>query len=243
MGNRWFRKCCDVHRAPRYFFVTGGIPLCYNIGGWVGGTRPPQSYPSPDLRPWMEFAGGSGCGGTCRLCKLHRVCVPLAGNGAAALGCTRRSTPPSVRGPADCADGDFIARTHMFQKTVTNLGPLPLHRHALPPPHTPAHPSFAAVPTPPRVKATQKSQINTVPTPAVAWTRAWLIQVGGGGGYIHKRDRAGARHGPISLVNCWGLNVLFWCGLLMNWHGKIILRSAIRRASVGGRDMACRRSV
>ena len=25
-----------------------------------------------------------------------------------------------------------------------------------------------------------KNQINTVPTPAVAWTRAWLIQGGGG---------------------------------------------------------------
>ena len=33
---------------------------------------------------------------------------------------------------------------------------------------------------PPLVIATQKSQINMVPMPTVAWTRAWLLQRGGG---------------------------------------------------------------
>ena len=35
VGNRWFRKYCDVQRASRYFFGTDIVTLCHNM--WGGG--------------------------------------------------------------------------------------------------------------------------------------------------------------------------------------------------------------
>ena len=48
-GNRWFRKYCDIQRAPRCFFTTDILTLCHNNGGGVGGVK---GDPPPPVTVW-----------------------------------------------------------------------------------------------------------------------------------------------------------------------------------------------
>ena len=62
VGNRWFRKICEVHRGPRYFFVTDIVMLCHNIGGGWGNPHIPKPYPSLIQNPARRMGLGFGAG-------------------------------------------------------------------------------------------------------------------------------------------------------------------------------------
>ena len=86
-------------------------------------------------------------------------------------------------------------------------------------------------------------QINTVPTPTVAWTRAWLLQEGGGG----LRSAPGALTYSLRCGKCCGITLL-WCTRRTNvlsqvprilWHHTFVgLTPTLKQMLLSNYEMA-----